>query len=139
MSMILVPLWCTTMLTEDVLKAISVRQNWTLEEIRVSDVDVRNAKVGSSQRYDFRIRFGKSDLEFKFSDEVDSWRKLRRKGGFGPSIYEASSKTVLNTIDLEGPFELLVDGDDELSLLLPFSLGDSGNSTFCSDSFKLSD
>ncbi|MCL7027356.1 hypothetical protein MKW94_023472 [Papaver nudicaule] len=111
---------------KDVLKVISVRQNWTSEEIRVFDVDMKNVKVGSAQRYEFRIQFAKSDLEFKFSDEVNSWKKLRRKGGFRSSVLRASSKTVLKKFELEGPFELHVDGEEQLSLLLPFNTTHTG-------------
>ncbi|KAI3895787.1 hypothetical protein MKW98_025578 [Papaver atlanticum] len=106
---------------KDVLKVISARQNWTSEKIRVFDVDMKNVKVGSLRRYEFRVQFAKSDLEFKFSDGVNSWKKLRKKGGFRSSVLRASSKTVLNKFELEGPFELHVDGDDQLSLLLPLN------------------
>ncbi|RZC67156.1 hypothetical protein C5167_010850 [Papaver somniferum] len=112
---------------KDVLKVISARQNWTSEKIRVFDVDMKNVKVGSLQRYEFRVQFAKSDLEFKFADEVNSWKKLRKKGGFHPSVLQASSKTVLNSFELEGPFELHVeDGDDQLSLLLPLNTTHTG-------------
>ncbi|KAF8409987.1 hypothetical protein HHK36_002507 [Tetracentron sinense] len=90
----------------NILKTISVRQGWNLEQIRVSNLDVRNARIGSSQRCEFRLRIGKSDLVFKFSDEVDLWRRLKERGEFGSLVNEVSSKTVLNTFKLEGPFEL---------------------------------
>ncbi|KAI3922087.1 hypothetical protein MKX01_005776 [Papaver californicum] len=38
---------------KDVLKVICGRQNWTYEKIRVFDVDMKNVKVGSLQRYEF--------------------------------------------------------------------------------------
>ncbi|KAK9270420.1 hypothetical protein L1049_025999 [Liquidambar formosana] len=107
---------------QDVLKAISVRQRWNLEGLRVSELDVRKARLGKARRFEFRIRIGKSDLLFRFSDEVASWKKLRKRGGdFGSLVTEISSMAVLDTFKVEGPFELRVDGDDELSILLPLN------------------
>ncbi|XP_043711375.1 uncharacterized protein LOC122660223 [Telopea speciosissima] len=111
---------------KDVLKLISLRQSWDLDEIRVSNLDVGKARIGSAQRYEFRLRVGKSDLLFKFPDEVDSWRKLRKTGEFKSLVSEVSSETLLNPFKLEGPFELRVGGDDDLSLVLPINITRTG-------------
>ncbi|XP_059635425.1 protein TUNICAMYCIN INDUCED 1 [Cornus florida] len=105
---------------EDVLKAISVKYKWNLEDIRVSSkLDVRNAKFGSSQRYEFLFRISKSELVFRFRDDVSLWKKLKKGGDFESLVKEVGSVAVLNTIRIEGPFELQVGGDDEISLQLP--------------------
>uniref|UniRef100_A0A5B6ZU79 Signal peptidase I n=1 Tax=Davidia involucrata TaxID=16924 RepID=A0A5B6ZU79_DAVIN len=111
---------------EDVLNAISARQRWNSEDVRVSKLDVRNAKFGSSQRYEFRFRIGKSELIIKFRDEVSSWKKLRKGGDFESLVKEVSSVAVLDTFRVEGPFELLVDRGDELMLLLPLNISHAG-------------
>uniref|UniRef100_A0A5B6ZXG4 Signal peptidase I n=1 Tax=Davidia involucrata TaxID=16924 RepID=A0A5B6ZXG4_DAVIN len=111
---------------QDVLNAISVRQKWNSEDVRVSKLDVRNAKFGTSQRYEFRFRIGKSKLIFKFREEVSLWKKLRKGGDFESLVKDVSSVAVLDTLRVEGPFELLVGGDDELSLLLPLNTSHAG-------------
>ncbi|KAI3922086.1 hypothetical protein MKX01_005775 [Papaver californicum] len=52
--------------------------------------------------------------------------KTEEKGGFRSSVLRASSKTALNKFELEGPFELHMDGDDQLSLLLPLNTTHTG-------------
>ncbi|KAL6951891.1 signal peptidase I, partial [Sarracenia purpurea var. burkii] len=105
---------------EDVLRAISVGQEWnSSEDVRVSKLDAKNAKFGSSDRYEFRLRIEKTELIFKLRDEVSSWKKMKKGGDFESLIKEVSSKAVLDAFRVEGPLELRVGGDDELSLLLP--------------------
>ncbi|XP_042508994.1 uncharacterized protein LOC122084646 [Macadamia integrifolia] len=111
---------------KDVLKSISLKQSWDLDEIRVSNLDVGKVRIGSAQRYEFRLRLGKSDLVFKFFDEVHSWRKIRKRGEFKSLVSKASSETVLKGFKLEGPFEIRVDGDDDLSLVLPMNTTHNG-------------
>ncbi|XP_058080440.1 protein TUNICAMYCIN INDUCED 1 [Magnolia sinica] len=113
---------------KDVLKAISTRQGWNLDEIKVSDVDIRKARVGSSERYEFHLRIGKSDLVFKFSDEISFWEKLRIGGEFGPHLISGSGlkKPVIKGFELVGPVELRVEGEDELSLALSLNITHSG-------------
>ncbi|KAJ4967040.1 hypothetical protein NE237_018889 [Protea cynaroides] len=111
---------------KDVLKFISLKQSWNLDEIRVSNSYVGKARVGSAQRYEFRLRVGKSDLLLEFPDEVHSWRKIRKRGEFNSLVNEVSSESVLNAFKLEGPFELIVDGDDDLTLVLPMNTTHSG-------------
>ncbi|PIA52360.1 hypothetical protein AQUCO_01000313v1 [Aquilegia coerulea] len=111
---------------KDVLKTISLKENWNSKDIKVNKV--RNLRIGSSQRYEFRIRMGKSDLLFRFSDELkNSWRKVKGKRKFGVNLVsEISSEAVLKKFELNGPFELRVDGDDELKLKLPVNITHSG-------------
>ncbi|XP_077217411.1 signal peptidase I [Tasmannia lanceolata] len=112
---------------KDVLKAISVRQRWNLDKIRVSDVDVGRVRVGNCQSYEFRLRLGKSILVFSFSDEISLWKKLRTSGQFGPDwIRSISSKPVITAFESEGLVELLVNGDNELSLALPLNTTHTG-------------
>lgn len=53
-------------------------------------------------------------------DNVSSWKRFKDKeGDFEVMANEVSSKAVLGSIQIEGPVELLVSGDNEMSLLLP--------------------
>ncbi|XP_010255103.1 PREDICTED: uncharacterized protein LOC104595864 [Nelumbo nucifera] len=113
-------------LLKDVLKTISEKQSWNLEEIRVSNLDVRNARVGTSQRIEIALRMGKNDLVFKFLDEVPLWTNIGKRGEFASLLKEFSSKTVLSTFKFEGPFELRVGRNDDLSLTLPMNVTHTG-------------
>lgn len=104
------------------MKAISLKQKWDWESVRVSRLDLRKARYGSFQNYEFRIRVAKADLFFKFSDEVAGWKKFRNfEGDLGNLLKLVRSKTVVRPFKVEGPVELRVDGDHELSLSLPVS------------------
>lgn len=107
---------------QDVLRAISVRQEWDgLRGVRVLELDGKNARMGSLERYEFRIRIGrKTELIFKLKDEVYLWKKMGKgEGDFESLVKEVGSIAVLNAFRVEGPLELIAGGDDELSLLLP--------------------
>lgn len=97
------------------------RENWKLEDVRVSNLDLESAKYGTLQRYEVRIRIGKSKLDFKLWDQVSRWNFFKKVvvGDFESLANKVSSKAVLDVLQIEGPFELRVAGDDELSLMLP--------------------
>ncbi|XAR61832.1 hypothetical protein NMG60_11016356 [Bertholletia excelsa] len=114
-------------LLEDVLRAISIRQEWNNSEgLRVSKLDAKNARFGSSQRYDFRLRIGKTELIFRLRDQVSSWKKMKKRVSFEDLVKEVGSMAVLDAFQVEGPLELRVRGDDELSLLLPLNTSHAG-------------
>ncbi|KAG5543350.1 hypothetical protein RHGRI_016171 [Rhododendron griersonianum] len=111
---------------QDVLRAILVRQEWdSLRDVRVLELDGKNARFGSLERYEFRIRIGrKTELIFKLRDEVSLWKKMGKgEGDFESLVKEVSSIAVLDVFRVEGPLELIAGGDDELSLLLPGATG----------------
>ena len=110
------------MILQDVLKEISVKQGWDLEGIEISKLEVSKVRIFSSQRYEFKIRVGKSYMLLIFPDEVDSRKKLSKPKSsidFGDLIKEFGSMPVLDTLKLQGPFDLWVSGHDNFSLLLP--------------------
>ncbi|KAG7594389.1 hypothetical protein ISN45_Aa01g031440 [Arabidopsis thaliana x Arabidopsis arenosa] len=117
-----------TPILQDVLKEISVKQKWNLEEVRFSKLEVKKIRIGTGRRFEIRIRFGKSRFVFIFPDEVTDWR---RSGGgrdveLQEVVREVNSSKVLDPLVLKGPFELRVDGDDRLSLALPMNISHSG-------------
>lgn len=122
----------TTLFLQDVLKAISLKQKWDLEDVKVSKLDLRKVRFGSASRVEFRVGFGKSKWVIKRSEdeeqEVGSWKKFRNeKSDFGSLVTEIGSLMgVLNTFKMKGPFELLVGGDHQLSLLLPMNISHNG-------------
>lgn len=105
------------------MKAISAKQKWDLKEVRVLKLDVDKVRFGTSQGYKFRIGFGKNNLTLKFSDQVSSWNKFRNpKPDLGSLIRRVSSLPQLDSLKLNGPFELRVDDLHHLSLSLPVSI-----------------
>ncbi|XP_047322030.1 uncharacterized protein LOC124925933 [Impatiens glandulifera] len=112
---------------EDVLKAISIRQNWNeTSGVKVTKLDSANAKFGDSRRYDIRLRVGKSEVSFRLRDEVSLWKKLKNGGEFEPSVREIGSNPVLDKFLIRGPLELLMNGSDELLLQLPLNVTHTG-------------
>ncbi|KAF5445021.1 hypothetical protein F2P56_034104 [Juglans regia] len=112
---------------QDVLKEISARQSWDLNDVRVSKLDLKKVRFGSAQRYEYRVAFGRNRLVLKYVDGVDSWKKLgTEKSDFGSLVGEVGSMGVLDTFKVEGPFELLVGGSDEVSLQLPMNTSIKG-------------
>ncbi|XP_057426791.1 protein TUNICAMYCIN INDUCED 1 [Lotus japonicus] len=116
-----------THILQDVLKAISTKEKWDLKEVRVLKLDVGKVRFGNSQDYKFRIGFGKNNLTLKFSDQVSSWNKFRNpKPDLGSLIRRVSSLPQLDSLKLNGPFELRVDDLHHLSLSLPMNVSYSG-------------
>lgn len=117
---------------QDVLKEIAIKQSWDLDQLSFSKLQLRKVRVGVAQAYEFWIRFGKSQIVFKFPVEVASWTNFSNAGfDFGDLVKEAGSLAVLDSFKLEGPFELRVSGDadDSLSLLLPMNTSFTGLKT----------
>ncbi|KAK9165290.1 hypothetical protein Scep_000481 [Stephania cephalantha] len=116
----------TSHLLKDVVKEISKRQKWDLNDVRVSDGGVRNVRVGGSRSCECRMRVEKSELVFKFSDELGPWRKQKERRELVDLLGEIRSNSALEAFELEGPFELRVDGGEELSLVLPLNITHTG-------------
>ncbi|KAK7321717.1 hypothetical protein VNO77_32604 [Canavalia gladiata] len=116
-----------TLILQDVLKAISAKQNWDLKEVRVIKLDVGKVRFGTSQSYEFRIGSGQNNLTLKFYDQVSSWNKFKTpQPDLGSLIHRLSSLAHLDTLKLEGPFQLRVDALHNLSLSLPMNVSYAG-------------
>ncbi|PIN10683.1 hypothetical protein CDL12_11272 [Handroanthus impetiginosus] len=119
-------------LLQGVLDAIASKEKWELDDIRVSEVEIKKVKYGSVQRHEFQVRVGKSVIVFKTYEGTLEWKKLAvmRKNGtanFEDLVREIGSKAVIDSFKIEGPFDLRVAGDDDqLSLMLPFNTTHSG-------------
>lgn len=102
------------------VKEISAKQRWVLEDTRISRLDLRRFRFGTDQRYEFRVALGKIHLLAKFLDEVDPWKKFRKpRHDFASLLNEVSSTAFLDTFKVEGPFELRLAASGDPSLLLP--------------------
>ncbi|KAK1316254.1 hypothetical protein QJS10_CPA05g01528 [Acorus calamus] len=111
---------------KDVVRAIAAKQRWRAEDVRVSRVEASKARVGRSRRYDFRVGVSRSVIDFRFSDGVASWRRIRRgEEGFGFGLRLPSPASV-GTVDLVGPVEVRAVGGDGFSLFLPFNSTHTG-------------
>ncbi|XP_050223645.1 uncharacterized protein LOC126673514 [Mercurialis annua] len=116
----------TYSILEDVLKEISDRLNWDMDTIRTSRLKVSKIRFSNAQRYEFRVRFGKMPLLFKFPDELHSWKRITNTNHeFENFVNEIGSSTVLDTFKVEGPFDLRVSDQDALSLSLPLNVSHS--------------
>ncbi|KAI6688954.1 hypothetical protein NL676_025782 [Syzygium grande] len=113
----------TALFFQDVVKGICARQRWDPDAVSLSRLDLGRARYGTAQKYELRIRFGKTHLLFWSSDEVASWRKLNATRGaeFVDLVRGIGSSPVIGTFKVDGPFELRADGDHEFSLLLPLN------------------
>ncbi|KAF3446233.1 hypothetical protein FNV43_RR11412 [Rhamnella rubrinervis] len=112
----------------DVVKEISAKQRWVLEDTRISRLDLRKVRFGTAEQYDFRVGLGKIHLLAKFSDEVNSWKKFRKsRHDFGSLLDEVRSMALIDTFKVEGPFELRLGVSDDPSLLLPMNITLSGS------------
>ncbi|KAG8389985.1 hypothetical protein BUALT_Bualt01G0036300 [Buddleja alternifolia] len=115
-----------------VLDAIANKEKLGLDHIRVLELDVKKAKYSTVQRYEFRVRVGKTEVVLKMHDEVSEWKKLVELGNNESSDFEAlvrriGAKAVIDSFKIEGPFELRVArDDDQLSLALPLNTSYSG-------------
>ncbi|XVF36208.1 hypothetical protein REPUB_Repub19eG0038500 [Reevesia pubescens] len=108
---------------QDVIEKIALKQKWELDGLNFSKLEVSKARFGVGKRYEFRIRFGKTHLLFKFPDEVSSLNKFTKGNGgdFLDFVNEINSSAVLDSFKLEGPFELLLAPNHQASLLLPLN------------------
>ncbi|XWS25685.1 hypothetical protein CRYUN_Cryun27aG0088900 [Craigia yunnanensis] len=108
---------------QDVIEKIALKQKWELEGLNFSKLEVRKARFGAGKRYEFRIRFGKTHLLFKFPDEVSSLNKFTKGSGsdFLDFVNEINSSALLDSFKMEGPFELRLSPNHQASLLLPLN------------------
>lgn len=113
----------TALFFQDVVKEICAGQGWDPDAVSLSRLDLSKARFGFARRHEFRIRFGKTDVFFWFSDEVASWRRLNatRGVGFVDSVRAVGSSPVIGSFKVDGPFELRADGDHEFSISLPLN------------------
>lgn len=119
-----------THIFQDILKAISSRQKWDLNDVRVFNFDVAKIRFGTSQNYLFRIGSSKNNFTVKFSDEISSWNHNKftttPKPDLASLVDQLSSIAFLDYIKLEGPFELRVHESHHLSLSLPMNVSYNG-------------
>ncbi|KAI3767325.1 hypothetical protein L2E82_17420 [Cichorium intybus] len=113
---------------KDVLGAVSDSEQWKLEDFRVSKLEIEKVKFGNLHRYEIEFLLGnKKDFVFNSWDDVSSWKRFKDKeGDFEVLANQVSPKAVLDTIQIEGPVELLVAEDSEMSLLLPWNTSHTG-------------
>ncbi|ERN10145.1 hypothetical protein AMTR_s00169p00063360 [Amborella trichopoda] len=114
---------------QDILRKISDIEQWRLDRVRLSSLDVKNAKISAAQRYEFILQIGGNSLALKFNDERLSWEKLHRKSkqaSKGSDIFEPQMVKImqrrpsLKPFKLEGPLEMHIHGSGEPQLILPF-------------------
>ncbi|RDY05144.1 hypothetical protein CR513_11048, partial [Mucuna pruriens] len=116
-----------THILQDVLRAVSAKQKWDLNDTRVTKLDVGKVRFGTSQSYEFRIGLGNDNFTLKFADQVASWNKFRTPFPDLPSlIHRLISFPLLHTLKLEGPFQLRIDALHHLSLSLPMNVSYTG-------------
>ncbi|KAA3451067.1 putative thylakoidal processing peptidase 2, chloroplastic [Gossypium australe] len=106
---------------QDVIEKIALKQKWELEGLNFSKLELSKVRFGTGKRYEFRIRFGKTHLLFKFPDEVSSLKKFTRRSSddFLDFVNEINSSAVLEPFTMEGPFELRLSPGHQASLLFP--------------------
>ncbi|XP_071711455.1 protein TUNICAMYCIN INDUCED 1-like [Rutidosis leptorrhynchoides] len=114
---------------KDVLGAISNSEKWKPDEFRVSKLEIEKVRFGNMQRYEIQFMLGnKKDFVFDMRDEVSLWKRFKdsEEMEFEVLANRVSSKAVTGSIRIEGPVELLVGGDDLLSLAMPWNASHTG-------------
>ncbi|KAL8217684.1 hypothetical protein R6Q57_021057 [Mikania cordata] len=113
---------------KDLLVAISDGEQWKLDDIRVSKLEIEKVKYGRLQRKEVEFLLGnKKSYVFRMWDEVSLWKRLKGRGGnFEVLANQVDSRAVLGSVRIDGPVELLVSGDDEMSLVMPWNISRSG-------------
>ncbi|PWA54724.1 hypothetical protein CTI12_AA432510 [Artemisia annua] len=115
----------------DVVKVISASEKWKHEEVSVSKVESEKVRYGYMKRYEIEFMFGddKKDYLFSMMDKVKVWKRLFR----GEEVREfedlangVSERSVVDVVRVEGPVELRVGGDDEMSLVMPWNTSHTG-------------
>ncbi|XP_039023830.1 uncharacterized protein LOC120156597 isoform X1 [Hibiscus syriacus] len=108
---------------QDVIEKIALKQKWEAEGLNFTKFELSKVRFGTGKRYEFRIRFGKTHLLFKFPDEVSSLNKLteRSSDDFLDFVNEINSSAVLDPFTIEGPFELFLSRAHQSSLLFPLN------------------
>lgn len=103
------------------MKEIAAKQEWDLEEMRILKLDVGSVRFGRAESYEIRLGLGKTRLLAKFSDQVSSWKKpsYANETSFGSLINGIASMAAIRSFKIAGPFDLMVEGDAQLSLSLP--------------------
>ncbi|CAJ1972634.1 unnamed protein product [Sphenostylis stenocarpa] len=116
-----------THILQDVLRAVSAKQKWDSNDVRVAKLDIGKVRFGTSQSYEFRIGLGTDNFSLKFADQVATWNKFRTPFLDLPSlVHRLGSFPVLHTLKLEGPFSLRVDSLHHLSLSLTMNVSYTG-------------
>lgn len=110
-------------LLQDVIEKIALKQKWELEGLNFSKLELSKVRFGTGKRCEFRIRFGKTHLLFKFPDEVSSLKKFTKRSSndFLDFVNEINSSAVLEPFTMEGPFELRLSPGHQASLLFPLN------------------
>ncbi|KAE8653990.1 Peptidase S24/S26A/S26B/S26C family protein, putative isoform 1 [Hibiscus syriacus] len=108
---------------QDVIGKIALKQKWEQEGLNFTKFELSKVRFGTGKRHEFRIRFGKTHLLFKFPDEVSSLNKLtnRSSDDFVDFVNEINSSAVLDPFTVEGPFELFLSPSHQSSLLFPLN------------------
>ncbi|KAL9330555.1 hypothetical protein ACSQ67_000165 [Phaseolus vulgaris] len=116
-----------THILQDVLRAVSAKQKWDSNDVRVAKLDAAKVRFGTSLSYEFRIGLGTGNFTLKFADQVATWNKFRTPFPDLPSlVHRLGSFPLLPTLKLEGPFSLRVDSLHNLSLFLPMNVSYTG-------------
>ncbi|KAG9138589.1 hypothetical protein Leryth_012933 [Lithospermum erythrorhizon] len=115
---------------KDVLEAILEKEKWkNLDGVRVTRLDANKLRHGTVRRYDFSIRFGKSEFVFKVFDQFSPWNRVENSTAeleLEGLVKDIGSTAELDVVKIDGPFELSVLGDDQMSLMLPLEKSQVG-------------
>ncbi|XVF63969.1 hypothetical protein PTKIN_Ptkin09bG0129300 [Pterospermum kingtungense] len=114
----------------DVIEKIASKQKWELEGLNFTKLEVSKPRFGVGKRYEFRIRFGKTHLLFKFPDEVSSLNKFTKGSGtdFLDFVNQLNtSHTDLKRVLVGQGITLRVSGAQEISLFHTFNFGSPAN------------
>lgn len=114
--------------------SIIQRMGWSKDEVDLSRIDTRDARLGQTLIYEFDIRVGDVIIPLRLSEEITSWQYLDELPGSGSENLEKAGDEEKGAIDVwrpeafdavlapfqvAGPVDLWIQDAEELRLSMP--------------------
>ena len=107
----------TSSFLQDIVQRISASKEWNVDNVRILNIDSKNAKFTKATDYELKIKIGDQILPTKFVDEIPKWEHLGDLENISQDQdhHEKTSKvlwsskalqSVLAPFQLNGPLDL---------------------------------
>ncbi len=119
---------------QSTVDSIIQRMGWSKDDVDLSRIDTRDARLGQTLIYEFDIRVGDVIIPLRLSEEITSWQYLDELPGSGNENLEKAGDeekggidvwrpeafaAVLAPFQVAGPVDLWIQDAEELRLSMP--------------------
>ncbi len=119
---------------QSTVDSIIQRMGWSKDDVDLSRIDTRDARLGQTLIYEFDIRVGDLIIPLRLSEEITSWQYLDELPGSGNENLEKAGDeekggidvwrpeafaAVLAPFQVAGPVDLWIQDAEELRLSMP--------------------